>query len=82
VVRVTHPFHPLRGAEFPLLSVGRTWGAERVFFLDQDGVRRSLPLAWTDAAAPDPSVVVAAGRAPFRLEDLEALAALAEGLGR
>jgi hypothetical protein len=37
---------------------------------------RSLPTAWTDAAAPDVFVAVAAGRSAFRVEDLVALAAL------
>jgi hypothetical protein len=82
VVRVTHPFHPLRGCEFVFLSIGQTWGEDRVFFLDEAGVRRSLPTSWTDAAAVDPFVVVAAGRAAFRVEDLVALADLVDGLGR
>jgi hypothetical protein len=37
---------------------------------------RSVPIAWTDFAAVDPFVAVAAGRAPFRLADLIALRAL------
>jgi len=36
----------------------------------------SLPAGWTDAVAPDPFVVVAAGRAPFRTADLLAAADL------
>jgi uncharacterized protein DUF5372 len=39
-------------------------------------VQRSLPRAWTDAADLDPFVVLAAGRSPFRVEDLVALADL------
>jgi Family of unknown function (DUF5372) len=31
---------------------------------------RFLPARWTSMAAPDPFVLVAAGRAYFRLEDL------------
>ena len=45
-----------------------------MFFLDADGTQRSLPSAWTDAAAPDPFVVVAAGRSAFRVADLLAVA--------
>ena len=45
-------------------------------FFDDDGVQRSLPRAWTDAADLDPFVVLAAGRSPFRVEDLVALADL------
>jgi hypothetical protein len=38
----------------------------------------SLPAAWTDAAAADPFVVVAAGRAPFSTAGLLALADLVD----
>ena len=42
-------------------------------FFDEDGVQRSLPRGWTDAADIDPFVVLAAGRSAFRVEDLVAL---------
>ena len=41
-----------------------------MFFFDVDGVQRSLPTEWTDAGDPDPFVVVAGGRCPFRVVDL------------
>jgi hypothetical protein len=59
--------------------VRQTWGEERVFVLDQDGVQRSLPLAWTDAAVPDAFVAVGGGRSALRVEDLLALVALIDG---
>jgi hypothetical protein len=77
---VTHPFHPWRGREFVFVVARRTWGEDRVFFLDQDGVQRSLPRAWTDAADVDPFVALAAGRSAFRVEDLVALSALIDGV--
>jgi hypothetical protein len=49
-IRVTHPFHPWRGREFVFVVARRTWGQDRVFFVDKGGVQRSLPRAWTDAA--------------------------------
>jgi hypothetical protein len=73
---VTHPFHPWCGREFVFVSVRHTWGEDRVFFFGEDGTQRSLPRAWTDAADPDPFVEMAAGRSPFRVEDLGALADL------
>ena len=73
---MTHPFHPWSGREFLFLSVGHNWGEDRVFFLDDDGVKHSLPLGWTDAASPDVFATVAAGRSPFRVSDLIALACL------
>ena len=77
---MTHLFHPWRGREFVFVVARRTWSEDRVFFFDQDGVQRSLPRAWTDAADVDPFVVLAAGRSPFRVEDLVALGALIDGL--
>ena len=77
---MTHPFHPWHGREFVLLSVRRTWSQDRVFFLDEDGCQYSLPAGWTDAVDPDVFVTAAAGRCPFRFEDLSALAGLLDGL--
>jgi hypothetical protein len=77
---VTHPFHPWRGREFVFVVARRTWGEDRVFFFDHDGVQRSLPRAWTDAADVDLFVALSAGRSPFRVEDLVALSDLIGGL--
>jgi hypothetical protein len=72
---ITHPFHPLRGQAFPLLSQRFAWGEERVFFLDaQTHEVHSLPLAWTSLAPPDPFLIVADGEAVLRLRDLQQLA--------
>jgi hypothetical protein len=77
-VRVTHPFHPWSGREFVFVAVRQTWAEDRVFFLDEDGRQYSLPVGWTDAAGLDVFVTVAAGRCPFRVADLLALARLVE----
>jgi hypothetical protein len=77
---VTHPFHPWVGREYVFVAMRQTWGEDRVFFLDEDGTLKSLPTRWTDAAAPDVFVTMAAGRSPFRAEDLLALAELIDGL--
>jgi Family of unknown function (DUF5372) len=71
---VIHPFHPWFGREFPFVAVQQTWKQDRVFFFDDDGTTQSVPRAWTDAADPDVFVTMAAGRSPFRVEDLLALA--------
>ena len=75
VVCITHPFHPLFGQSFELLTCRRTWGEDRVFFYEGDRLR-GLPASWTDAVAPPAFVALAAGRAHFRPEDLLRLAAL------
>jgi Family of unknown function (DUF5372) len=77
---VTHPFHPWHGCEFVFLSVRQNWSQERVFFLDDRGVQRSLPVEWTDALEPDVFVTLAAGRSALRVVDLLVLARLIEGL--
>ncbi len=77
---MTHPFHPWRGQEFVFVAVRQTWSQDRVFFLDGDGRQYSLPVAWTDAAEPSPFVVMAAGRCPFQVTDLLALADLIDSL--
>ena len=72
---ITHPFHPLCGRAFPLLSQRFAWGEERVFFPDpQTHQVRSLPLAWTSLALPDPFLIIADGKAVLRWRDLQQLA--------
>ncbi|WP_409372334.1 DUF5372 family protein [Paraburkholderia mimosarum] len=70
LVRVTHPFHPLRGQEFVLLERRCAWGEERVYFRDVSGRLRRLPASWTSVSAPEPFEVLSAGRSTFRVEDL------------
>ncbi|MGB9113360.1 MAG: DUF5372 family protein, partial [Acidimicrobiales bacterium] len=77
-VRVTHPFHPWSGQTFEFVALRRTWRQDRVFFLLEDGALTSLPASWTDAIAADAFVTAAAGRSPFRVEDLLVLAELIE----
>ena len=74
--RITHPFHPLRGLEFSLVTVRNNWGEDRVYYHDTDRRLVSIPAAWTDVCAPDPFVLLSAGRSPFCLEDLLELARL------
>jgi len=77
---ITHPFHPLSGQTFLLLSQRVAWGEERVFFSDPHTHQvRSLPLAWTNLALPDPFLVVAAGKAVLRFSDLQQLTAFLRG---
>ena len=75
-----HPFHPLHGESYELLSHRSSWGEDRVMFHDREGRFRSLPGSWTSVVGPDPFVVVSAGRAVFRVEDLLALVELVRGL--
>ena len=64
------------------VAVRQTWGEDRVFFLDEEGVQRSLPRGWTDAADVDVFVALAAGRSALRVADLLELVELLDGLRR
>jgi hypothetical protein len=76
---VTHPFHPLHGREFPLVTYRRNWGENRAYFHDQEGRLASLPAEWTSLVPVDPFVLVSGGRSLFRFHDLLELAQLVQG---
>ena len=78
--RVTHPFHPLYGGEFVLLTSVCRWGDERVFFEDDQGRAVSLRARWTSIFSPPSVIALAAGRSAFRADDLLELARLLRGL--
>ena len=73
---MTHPFHPLHGRDFEFVAYRQNWGEDRVHLHDENGQLFSLPAGWTDVAAADPFVVIAAGRCPFTTAGLLALADL------
>jgi Family of unknown function (DUF5372) len=73
VFTVTHPFHPLYNQQFEILNYRHNWGEYRVTFYETPEHVRTLPAAWTSMVPPDPSVVLAAGRAAFRVADLVTL---------
>jgi Family of unknown function (DUF5372) len=73
---VTHPFHPLYGQQFEVLTCRHNWGEYRVTFYETPDYVRALPAAWTSLVPPDPCVVLAAGRAVFLVTDLLALTQL------
>ena len=82
MVRVTHRFHPLFGQDLEFVKRRRNWDADRVYVFDGAGELVSLPVEWTDVVAEDPFVVIGAGRCPFRIEDLAALADMVARLSR
>ena len=71
---VTHPYHPLHGQRLVLVTEQQTWGEDRVYYHNDRGELVSLPRAWTSRRPLDPFVALSAGRCPFRLEDLLAVA--------
>ena len=73
---MTHLFHPLAGRDFEFVAHRQNWGEDRVHLHDENGDLFSLPAGWTDVAAQDSFVVIAAGRCPFTVDGLLALADL------
>jgi hypothetical protein len=73
---VTHPFHPLYGKTFALVTCRHNWSEDHVYYRDAGGTLRPVPLAWTSLAPPDPFVRLSAGRSAFRVADLLELSRL------
>jgi hypothetical protein len=72
--RITHPFHPLRGQELVAVDERWSWGKRWLYCSEEDGGLFCVPAQWTDDAEQDPFVLVSAGRAWGRVEDLLRLA--------
>jgi hypothetical protein len=68
--RINHPFHPLRGTEYELVTRKLTWGEDRVFFYDPGGKLKSLLANMTDIIPSDEFYRVSGGRSAFRVDDL------------
>ena len=77
---VTHPFHPLLGKEFTLVTYRFNWGEDRVYYYDHDDELKSLPARWTSVIPEDPFVKISQGKAPFQLHDLIELSQLIENI--
>lgn len=77
---MTHPFHPLFGREFELVTQKQAWGEDRVYVRDKKKRLHHVPLGWTSAAPADGFKAAAAGRCRFRIEDLLRLADLVDQL--
>lgn len=73
---MTHPFHPLKGREFVLVTYRHNWGEDRVYFYDESGNLSALPASWTSLAPKDPFWEVAAGRCVLSFVALKELLAL------
>ncbi len=74
--QITHPFHPLTGREFAVVTWRHNWSEDRVYFLDDEEKLRSVPSQWTSLVPEDPAIVVGAGRAHLRVVDLLELTTL------
>lgn len=77
---MTHPYHPLHGQQFELVTRRHTWGLDRVYYYDTHDVLQSLPAAWTTAVEPDPFVTISAGRSWLKFNELAKLSTLLQEL--
>ena len=77
---VTHPFHPLCGREFELVTYRHNWGENRVYFYDDQGRLKAIPAGWTNIGPDSLFEVISSGRSSFRTSDLLELVDLVAGL--
>lgn len=63
-----------------MVAYKNAWGEDRVYFYNEDQQLTAIPASWTDVVAADPFVTVAAGRAPFRANDLLEMARVIHSL--
>jgi len=54
----------------------RTWGEDRVYYLDENEQLKRLPAAWTSAGGVDEFREASGGHTHFRIQDLLDLAVL------
>ena len=73
---IAHPFHPLRGETFDVISRSPHWGEERVVYRAADGTLPTIAVSLTDLAAPDLFQQIGEGRAAFRIVDLQRLVSI------
>ena len=73
---MTHPFHPLKGQKFELVTYRHNWGEERVYYLNEAGELCLIPANFTDVIPPDPFVAASGGRSRLRIGDLLQLVTL------
>ena len=78
--KVTHPFHPLRGKEFVVVSCSKAWGEDRVYYINSSGQIDNVPSEWTDLNSLDPFVAISAGRSRLRVAELEVMIRLVEAI--
>lgn len=81
-VRITHPFHPLKGKQFDLVEHRCIYAESYVYFHDDCGQLREIPSAWTDFVKGDAFVEMAAGRSPLHTACLLELADLVGRIAR
>lgn len=81
-MRVLHPFHPLSGQRLACVAKRYNCCGTHLLLQMNDDAICSVPLQWTDLAAPEPEIEMGRRRALFRARDLMELARLVDDLKR
>lgn len=68
--RIVHPFHPLSGKEYILITHKLNWGEDRVSFKDEKGEYHCIPSTWTNINPPDLYERNGNDKSFFRINDL------------
>jgi hypothetical protein len=77
---VIHPFHPLQGQRFAVVSCAKAWGEDRIYYINSEEQIDNIPTEWTDFNPPDPFVALSAGRACLRVAELVEMLRLIKGI--
>jgi hypothetical protein len=79
-VEITHPFHPLRGQQFPVLKSRSVRGVECLILKGSESGTFAVPRAWTDQARPDSYRDAEAAPRLLKLEYLVTIVELTKSL--
>lgn len=62
------------------MDIRNGWSGDQVYYQDEAGHQRSMPITWTSLIAVDPVVEFGGGRSAFKLADLLELVRLIEAV--
>lgn len=79
-VRIVHFFHPLCGQRFEVIGIRKNRNRQWVYFYDDEGQARSVPVSWTNLFENDAYAEAGGGQVYFRIPDLLELADLVDFL--
>lgn len=77
---VIHPFHPLYGQTFSLVTFRQNWAEDKVYYHDDQERLKSLPSSYTDILPADPFIVLSGKESLFHPQHMLALLRLMESL--
>ena len=75
-IKVTHPFSPFHGKEYPFLDQKILYGEDRIIYRAENDVRRQIPTSWTNYYPTPPFMAVSHGRASISDDTVISLAEL------